>query len=407
MTADPKPKDAPAAEPSIGPLTQRLVLRLAGKEDHALDRNERSVAYSLVEGYVSVVANLGLFALKLALGLISGSIALVADAVHTASDSLTSVVVIVSAYIARKPPDAEHPYGHGRIEYVAAVVIALLLGIAGFEFGKESLARILDPKPISASWIIIGVVALTAGAKEWLARYASRLARRSGNRALAADAWHHRSDALATLLVAGGMVGARFGVLWMDGVAGIGVSLLLFKVAYDIARDAVDSLLGRAPDPTEVDEVKRRAMGVDGVRGVHDVVIHNYGGRRFASLHVETSAEPSAVELHRIAEEVETHVAPRDHGSVCVHVDPVDRDHPSYAQVQATVTALVAADPDITSFHDLRLVGDAESFTAVLDVKCEPDCKDLSRPRQRIEDAIRTEFPQASVVVELEPVYSY
>lgn len=399
--------DAQRSEPRIGPLTRRLVRRMAGKPDDELDRAERSVAYSLVEGYVSVVANLALFGVKLALGLVTGSIALIADAVHTASDSLTSVVVIVSAYIARKPPDAEHPYGHGRIEYVAAVVIALLLGIAGFEFGKESIARILTPKPLTAPWIIIGVVLIMAAAKEWMARYADGLAIRSGNRALAADAWHHRSDALATLLVAGGMVGARMGLLWLDGVAGIGVSLLLFKVAYDIARDAGDSLLGRAPPPEDIAEVKRQAMVVEGVRGVHDVVIHQYGARRFISLHVETSSEPSAVDLHQIAEAVEGQVAKSDHGSVCVHVDPVNRDHPAYAKVHAAIATVVSDEPDLDSFHDLRLVGGAEVFTAVLDVKCGPSTTDFTRIRSRIKSTIRTDFPQATVVVEVEPVYSY
>jgi cation diffusion facilitator family transporter len=399
--------DRPRSMPPLGRLTGRLVLRVAGKKDEHLDRAERSVAYSLVEGYVSVVANLALFGVKLALGLITGSIALIADAVHTASDSLTSVVVIVSAYIARKPPDAEHPYGHGRIEYVAAVLIALLLGIAGFEFGKESIARILAPKPLSAPWVIIGVVLLTAGAKEWMARYAVRLAQRCGNRALTADAWHHRSDALATVLVAGGMVGARFGLIWLDGVAGIGVSLLLFKVAYDIARDAVDSLLGRAPDASEVAEVKRQARLVEGVRGVHDVVIHQYGARRFISLHVETSAAPSAVDLHQLAEEVEERVAESGHGSVCVHVDPVDRDHPAYATVHALVSEVVAGGQQLCSFHDLRLVGGTEQFTAVLDVKCEPGYADAAQLQDRIAKAIAVHYPKAGVVVELDPLYSY
>jgi len=380
---------------------------MAGKGDEELDRAERSVAYALVEGYVSVVANLVLFGVKLALGLVTGSIALIADAVHTASDSLTSVVVIVSAYIARKPPDAEHPYGHGRAEYLAAVVIALLLGVAGFEFGKESVARILAPKPLSAPWIIIGVVLLTAAAKEWMARYAARLAKRCGNRALTADAWHHRSDALSTVLVVGSMIGARFGLPWLDGVAGIGISLLLFKVAYDIARDAGNSLLGRAPDPEDVADVKRRAMEVRGVRGVHDVVIHQYGVRRFVSLHVETAADPSAVDLHRIAEAVESQVAQSEHGSVCVHVDPVDRDHPAYAAVHAAVAAVVAAEADLSSFHDLRLVGDTEIFTVVLDVKCKPDTAEFTQIRRRIATAIHARYPRAAVVVEVEPTYSY
>jgi divalent metal cation (Fe/Co/Zn/Cd) transporter len=122
---------------------------------------------------------------------------------------------------------------------------------------------------------------------------------------------------------------------------------------------------------------------------------------------VETSAAPPAAELHRIAEEVEAQVARSDHGSVCVHVDPVDRDHPAYARVLAAVSEVVAAERALHSFHDLRLVGDAETFTAVLDVKCEPGCRDSTSLQRRITDAIRVHYPRASVVVEVEPTYSY
>ncbi len=391
----------------LDPLSERLVRRLAGKPSQQLDPGERSAAFGLAEGYVSVVANLALFALKLSLGIASGSIALVADAVHTASDSLTSVVVIISAYVARKPPDAEHPYGHGRAEYIATVIIALLLGVAGFEFGRGSLERILAPRAISASWLVVAIVAFTAAAKEWLARYALGLAARCGNRALAADAWHHRSDAMATVLVAAGMVGSRFGLPWLDGVAGLGVSLLLLKVAYDIAKDGVDSLIGRAPAPEEIAAVKRDARSVEGVMGVHDVVIHQYGNHRFISLHVETAADPSAVDLHHLSEQVEKAVALSGHGSVCVHVDPVDRDHPAYDSLRETVAELVRRDPEISSFHDLRIIGGAEQFTAVLDVRCEPGCIDPERVRERVKAAVGKRYPRASVVVELEPTYSY
>jgi divalent metal cation (Fe/Co/Zn/Cd) transporter len=146
---------------------------------------------------------------------------------------------------------------------------------------------------------------------------------------------------------------------------------------------------------------------VEGVRGVHDVVIHQYGARHFISLHVETSAAPSAVDLHWLAEQVEAQVAQSGHGSVCVHVDPVDRDHPAYATVQAAVAEVVAGDRDLCSFHDLRLVGGLERFTAVLDLKCEPGHADLAQIQRRIEEAIQAHYPRATVVVELEPIYSY
>ena len=406
-TPPPKSETPAKAKKPLDAVSRRLVRWAAGADDADLDRAGRSTAYALVEGYVSVVLNLALFALKLALGIVTGSVALIADAVHTASDSLTSVVVIVSAYVGRRPPDREHPYGHGRIEYVGAVVIAVLLAVAGLEFGKTSVIRVFEPQTVSASWFVVAVVMATAVVKEWLARYALNLSRRSGNRSLAADAWHHRSDAIATAIVALGMVAASMGWPIVDGIVGVVVSLLLLKVAYDIAREAVDSLLGQAPSPEEVQAVKRNAASVEGVRGVHDVVIHKYGANVFVSLHVETDPEPAAVDLHDLSAEVEKRVADGGHGSVCVHVDPIDRRHPAYERVSSIMSELVANDADMVSFHDLRLCGDPQDMRVALDLVCSPDCKDCPPVCRRVELAICQEFPGARVVVDIEPAYSY
>lgn len=396
-----------APDRPLGPFTRSLVRRLAGKEDAALDEAERRVAYGLVEGYVSIVLNLVLFGLKLALGILTGSIALVADAAHTAADSLTSVVVILAAYISRRPPDKEHPYGHGRSEAVGTIVIAVLLGVAGVEFGKESILRIWNPTPITAAWWVIGVVLATAAIKEWLARYATLLARRSGNRTLDADAWHHRSDVFATVLVALGMVGARFGAAWLDGAAGLLVSVLILKVAFDVSKDAIDTLLGAAPDPHEIERIKREAAQVEGVFGVHDVVVHKYGVRTFISLHIETSDQADADTLHRLASRVERRVTHSGHGSVCVHVDPINIEHPAYDAVRAALLLLVEEDPDAEAFHDLRLVGDAEQYSIVFDLKVPAGTRQREAVSCRLVEAMKERFPAANVVIEVDPEFSY
>lgn len=391
----------------VGSVTRRLVRRLSGQDDDTLDEAERRTAYGLVEGYVSVVVNTLLFALKLVLGLWVGSIALVADAVHTASDSLTSVVVIVAAYLARRPPDREHPFGHGRSEAVGTVVIAVLLGVVGVELGRESVLRIASPTSLfTPAWVIVAVLA-TAAIKEWLSRYALFLGHRSGNQAIKADAWHHRSDVFATVLVALGMVGARLGAPWLDGAAGLLVSLLLLWVALTVAREAIDSLLGAAPDPAEIDRIKRQAAEVEGVFGVHDVVLHRYGTRRFLSLHVETSHLLDAEALHRLSNNVERRVAASDHGSVCVHVDPINIEHPRYDEVRAALLLLVEADPDAVSFHDLRLVGDPASFSIVCDLRLAAGAKNREDVRTRLRAALKERFPRADVVIEVDPEFSY
>jgi len=356
---------------------------------------------------VSIALNVVLFALKLVLGLLTSSVALIADGAHSLSDSLTSVVVIVGARVARRPPDARHPFGHGRAEAIATLAIAVLLAAAGLEFGKASVARILEPEPVQApAWVMVLVVG-TMIVKEWLTRFALSLAKLSGSKAVEADAWHHRSDVLSTALVAVGMLGSAWGLPWLDGVMGLGVSVVLLKVGYDIVGSAVDSLLGEAPSKQEVAAVRRTAAAVAGVQGVHDVVIHRYGERRFVSLHVETSDALSAAETHEIAEQVEYAVAPDGHGSVAVHVDPINKDHPAYARLHQVVAAAVEAEQAAQSFHDLRIVGGPQRFNAVFDVCLGSSEQADAGLSERLRAAVRAEFPEAGVVIEIDPPYSY
>jgi cation diffusion facilitator family transporter len=385
-------------------MTGWLVRRFASR--HGGRSAQRRASYGLLGGYVSVVVNTLLFVVKLLLGLATGSIGIMADAVHTLSDSLTSAVVIASAYMARQPADKEHPFGHGRVEEIATIVIAVLLGVAAFEFGKTAVERIFNALPVEASVWTVVILAGTIAAKEWLARFAKALGEASGNLTLEADSWHHRSDALSTLIVIVGVVAGHFGWPIVDSIAGLLVALFLLWVAIGVARSAFHPLLGQAPSPEEVQAIKEKAMAVTGVRGVHDVVIHNYGDVRFVSLHVETSEAVSTARLHQIAHEVEKRVSSR-HGSVCVHPDPVNDHHPAYTRVEEIVRGQVAEDRDLDSFHDLRIVGWGEAINVVLDLKPADDCEDADAAVERLEAALRESFPEANLVAEIEPRYSY
>ncbi len=396
-------------EVRMGPLTRGLVRLFVEREEGSLSRTDRRSAYATLEGWVSVVANVVLFAVKLALGLMSGSIALIADAVHTITDSLTSVVVIVSARVARRPPDPEHPYGHGRAESIATVTVAVLLGVAGIEFGKSSIERLIHPSAIEAPWWVIGVVVATVLAKEWLARFAMALGKATNSQTLVADAWHHRSDALTTVLVVVAMVAGRYGLDLVDGVMGVLISLVLLKVAYDIAKGAVDTLLGAAPSREEIRAIGEAAESVEGVRGVHDIVVHSYGEARFVSLHIEVDAKVSAPRLHELAEEVERRVDDDQHGSVCVHVDPINIDHPCYDEVRAEVEALIEGDEDARSYHDLRIFGSAERFTVAFDITVRSGCGDSEKARtsQRLRTSLLERTEAGRVIIEVDPEYSY
>ncbi len=386
------------------PLTRLLVRRFI---PDGLSTIERRASMGLLEGWIGLVLNAVLFAIKLALGLATGSVALIADAVHTAADSITSGVLIVGSRIARQPADAEHPFGHGRVELVAALVIAVLLGVAGIEFLEASIHRILTPEPVEASWWIVAVVVGLALVKEWNSRFALALARDSGSVALQADAWHHRSDVFATLLVAVGIAGTKLGVPLLDGAMGVGVSLVILWSAFAVAREAIHPLIGEAPSPEELAEVADTALTVEGVEGVHDLVIHRYGDLRLVSLHAETSDKLDALQAHTLAEEIQDAVGEGRKGHVVVHIDPINRDHPRYAEIEQVVARRIADDERLHSFHDLRVVGEDERFNVVVDVVAERPGVDSAELRSELADEIRGATGAHAAVVHVEPMFAY
>jgi len=385
------------------PLTRVLVHHFAGP---AANATERKASYGLLEGWVGLVLNATLFAAKLTLGLLSGSVALIADAVHTLADSITSAVLIVASRVARKPADREHPFGHGRVESVAAIVIAVLLGVAGIEFLESSVHRILAPEPVSAGWWIVAVVLILAAVKEWNSRFALSLARASGSTAIEADAWHHRSDVFATLLVAAGIAGSHLGLPILDGIMGLGVSLVILYTAFDIARDAINPLLGEAPTREEIEEVAQLARAVDGVEGVHDIVIHRYGDVRLVSLHIETRDDLPPMKMHTVSELVQD-VVGGDHGHAVVHVDPINTDHPRYDDIKALVTRIVEQEPRLESFHDLRIIGDEDRYNVVFEVVPSTDSVMDSTIREKLRDVVASRTGAAAVVIDIEPLFAF
>ena len=388
----------------MGPVATKLVARFASK--HGAEPGARRAAYGLLGGYASILVNTFLALVKVVLGLLTGSIGIMADAVHTFSDCLTSAVLIGGAYVSRKPPDEEHPFGHGRAESVATMIIAVLLGVAGVEFGKVGVERLISPTDISVSWGVVLVLVLTIIVKEWLSRFTRELAVASGNTSLEADFWHHRSDAISTVLVVIGVVAGHFGWPQVDALAAIGVAIFLIVVAYTVARDAFNPLVGEAPTATEVRDVKEMALSVEGVRGVHDVVIHRYGELRFVSLHVETADDLPVLALHTITHEVERRLAAAVHGAVCVHPDPVNCSHPHYATLEELMGSLVEGDEELESFHDLRIVGDEGQMYVIVEVKPNPGVTNTAAALERLAQGLQRVFPGAELVVEVEPIHS-
>ncbi|MDK2784140.1 MAG: hypothetical protein PWQ41_640 [Bacillota bacterium] len=302
-------------------LTDWLLALFIRGDDSTADPATRA-RYGFLEGWVSIVTNLILSAVKAFLGLSLNSVSLLADAAHTFSDVLTSVVVILGFHAARRRPDKEHPYGHGRIEFVATLIIALLLGLVGLEFARSSLERLLHGSRVTGTTAAALIMLASGAVKEVMARVSIDLGRRIQSGALVADAWHHRSDALASVLVAGAIVAARYGFYSLDAVFGLLVSALIVYTAWELGRSAGSTLMGEAPTVGLVQEIIELAKAVPGVLSVHDLAVHDYGNVKAVSLHIVVDECLSFGHAHAIAAQVESRIRERIPGTVVVHVDP-------------------------------------------------------------------------------------
>jgi cation diffusion facilitator family transporter len=275
-----------------------------------------------LEGWASIALNTLLFGVKFWAGSRVGSVSMMADAWHTLSDTLTSVVVIVGIWIMAKPPDERHPFGHARAENIAAIVIGVLLAVVGAFFGYDSIVRILARKAVSFSLLAILVFAASALLKEGLAQFAFWAGRKAGSQAVVADGWHHRSDAIASALIVVGALAGR-SLWWMDGVLGVGVSLLILWAAVDIVRSSASPLLGEAVDPvTEhrvADAIRREYPGAEDVHHLH---VHRYGGNVELTVHVRLPGAMTVEESHAISQRMEQRLAGELGIVATVHVEP-------------------------------------------------------------------------------------
>lgn len=366
--------------------------------------------YGVLEGWISIVGNMILFGAKLYAGILVKSTALIADAFHTLSDSATSAVVIIGFKLSQKPSDKEHPFGHGRVESVATVIISVLLFVAGFELLKTSVYAIRHPSQATASIPVILMVIGTVIVKQLMARFSFVIGEHIDSAALKADALHHQSDALSTILVLVALAASRYGYYSLDGVMGCLVSVAIFISAYQIMKDAVNPLLGEAPSQEFIDMIETQCKAISGVLGVHDIISHTYGQTRITSLHIEVCAREKALALHRLAEEVEDEIGQVTHGQVVVHIDPVNRDHPDYGRIKTCLELIVSENKKTDSFHDLRIVGDDSGpATAIFDIvtrEAVPESENAEIVGE-IRAAFSEAFPHLKTVIKTAPKYSY
>jgi len=276
-----------------------------------------------IEGTVSIIVNTVLFTLKIWVSIITGSIALAADAWHTLSDSLSSIVVVIAAKLGSRKADKEHPFGHGRWEQIASIFIAFILGLIAFGFFQTSIIQFTDNKKVEYGTMAIIVTAVSIVVKELLAQYAFYIGRKAGNSSVKADGWHHRSDALSSVVVLAGILFAKQ-FWWIDSALGVAIALMLFYAAIVILREAITKILGEQPSLKLIDEITNEIKkNYNDDLNIHHFHMHNYISHKELTFHIRLKKDLTIGEGHEIATEIEKIIMNKFDMTATIHVEPL------------------------------------------------------------------------------------
>ena len=325
--------------------------------------------YGVLSGAMGIACNVFLFILKVVIGLVTGSISIAADAFNNLSDGLSCLISIVGFKVSGKAPDAKHPFGYGRTEYIAGLVVSFIIVLVGFEFFKTSLDRIINPAPVTFSAILVVILAVSMLVKLWMGAFNVQIGRRIDSPVLMAAGQDSRNDVITTGVVILGMVAGQFTTLPVDGYVGVLVAAFIVWAGFGIARDTVAPLLGEAADPEIARSIEKIVMESDYIVGVHDLIVHNYGaGRSLASLHAEVPSDSDFVAVHEVIDEAEKRVWQRTGVYVVIHMDPIDVNNEHVAALRGQVENVLQGIDESLSMHDFRVVDGERQINLIFDV---------------------------------------
>ena len=347
-------------------MTQFLIRCFIKRPDDVKDAAVRT-AYGNLASLVGMACNILLCIGKLLAGTLFGSIAITADALNNLSDASSNVVSLIGFRLAAKAPDAEHPYGHARYEYLAGLVVSVTILAIGLSLLKESALKVLHPTSVVFSWLSIGVLAASILVKLWLSGFNRAVGKKINSETLMATAADSRNDVLTTgAVLLSTILCSLTGYGIMDGIMGVGVAAFILWSGWGLVMDTLSPLLGESPSPELVEHIERTVMSYPGVLGVHDLMVHDYGpGHQFASLHVEFPAETDPLTAHDVIDNIENDFLKKDRLQVTIHYDPIVTADASVGVLRARLKEHARQLDPRLSIHDLRIVP-GDSHTNVL-----------------------------------------
>ena len=363
-----------------------LLLRLFVKNHRQVDDPAVRSAVGRLAGLTGIVCNTLLFLGKLIVGIIAGSVSIIADAVNNLSDASSSVVTLLGFRMARQPADAEHPYGHARYEYLSGLVVAALILIIGAELAKSSVMKILHPAAVEFTLFTFIVLLASVSVKLWMMSFFGALGKKIRSTTLKATSVDSRNDVIASSAVLLGCLAQYFFHVNIDGIIGLAVALFILYSGVNIARETISPLLGKQADAELIENLSRLVLSREKVLGIHDLLVHDYGpGQCYATVHAEVSAEEDPLACHDMIDAIEEEAMEKLRVNLVIHYDPVVLDDEERNAALDVVTEVITGiHPDL-SIHDFRLVRGAHRTKLVFDLAVPYD---METPHKELKERI-------------------
>lgn len=345
-----------------------LIKKFIKDSENYTDEKVRS-SYGYLASIIGIISNIILFIVKFIIGFITGSIAITADAFNNLSDVLSSVITIVGFKLSQAPPDKEHPFGHGRMEYISAFIISFMVMLVGFEFLKTSIERILNPSLVKFELIPFILLIITVFIKLWLGYFNISIGKKINSSAIKASGMDAFGDVFTSSCVAISFLASKFTAIPIDAYVGGFVSLFIIYAGISLLKETVSSLLGEAPDPEFSKQIVDELMQYENVIDVHDLIIHNYGvGNAMASVHIEFPANVDIIEMHNIVDQAEREMSEKHKLLLTIHMDPIYIAEGETATVKEKILKMIEYNPLLKSMHDFRIVEKKDKIDLRFDI---------------------------------------
>ena len=345
-----------------------LLSKIFIKEDGEMTEQMRK-AYGSLCSIVGICLNVFLFGIKYFAGTISGSIAITADAFNNLSDAGSSFITLIGFWYAGKKPDIEHPFGHGRFEYVSGFVVSMAILLMGAELAKSSIEKMIHPQEIDTSNLAMAILVISIGIKIYMAFYNKKIGKKIGSAAMEATSLDSLSDTIATSVVLFSMVIMRFTGVNIDGICGVLVAIFILYAGYSAAKETMNPLLGKVPDSEFVEKIEQIVMAHTGVVGTHDLIVHDYGpGRRMISLHVEVPGDGDIFLMHDMIDLIERELKEKLGCEAVIHMDPIEMDNELAKDVRRRLAEQLKMIEETITIHDFRMVSGPTHTNLIFDV---------------------------------------